>query len=230
MAPKKDKHKESASQPKPSQSQPSQTPSMSQNKPELPKQMVPYPGCTPLTVATPLSVANRFSSLGSTVGQIRPSYQSILVASYDPFSVDIPAGPSVAFKKSSPYLPKSNSHLFVIEPLYDVHTNPVEIAKHYFPPDSITCPPVLTNTRFHGSSNGPTESPKTPESLPANFLLNAGTNLKFTELPIEGKSKSELQEIARQLILQASQMDDDEDNDSPASSSCQPLQNPVKPK
>ncbi|KAI5337407.1 hypothetical protein L3X38_016678 [Prunus dulcis] len=107
---------------------------MSPARPEKPEQIVPYPGHSPLTIATPLSIANRFSSLGSTVGQVRPSYQSTLVASYDPFSVDVPAGPSVAFKKSSPYFPKSNSHLFVIEPLYDVNTNPVEIAKHYFPP------------------------------------------------------------------------------------------------
>ncbi|KAI5335121.1 hypothetical protein L3X38_025254 [Prunus dulcis] len=41
-----------------------------------------------------------------------------------------------------------------------------------------------------------------------------------SSLSVEGKSKAELQEIARQLILQASQMDDDEDNDSPSSSSC----------
>ncbi|KAI5322834.1 hypothetical protein L3X38_031906 [Prunus dulcis] len=34
-----------------------------------------------------------------------------------------------------------------------------------------------------------------------------------SSLSIEGKSKSELQELARQLILQASQMDDDEDRD-----------------
>ena len=110
---------------------------MSPSKPDLPKQIVPYPSCTPLPVATPLSVANRYSALGSTVGQIRPSYQSTLVASYDPFAVDIPAGPSVPaviHKKSSPYLPKSNSHLFVIEPIYDIHTNPIEIARHYFPP------------------------------------------------------------------------------------------------
>ncbi|KAI5337410.1 hypothetical protein L3X38_016681 [Prunus dulcis] len=113
--------------------------------PAKPDQIVPYPGHPPLTVATPLSVANRFSSLGSTVGQIRPSYQSTLVASYDPFSVDVPAGPSVGFKKSSPYLLKSNSHLFVIEPLYDVNTNPVEIAKHYFPPGFHICPLVHTN-------------------------------------------------------------------------------------
>ncbi|KAI5348483.1 hypothetical protein L3X38_001370 [Prunus dulcis] len=110
---------------------------MSPSKPNMPKQIVPYPSCTPLTVATPLPVTNRFSSLGSTVGQIRPSYQSTLVASYDPFAVDIPAGPSIPaamHKKSSPYLPKSNSHLFVIEPIYDIHTNPIEIARHYFPP------------------------------------------------------------------------------------------------
>ncbi|KAI5330042.1 hypothetical protein L3X38_029439 [Prunus dulcis] len=155
MAPKKDKNKEPASQPKPSQSQPkpsqlqhSQSSSMSPNKPEMPKQIVPYPGCTPISVATPLSVANRFSSLGSTIGQIRPSYQSTLVASYDPFSVDVPAGPSVAPKKTSPYLPKSQSHLFVIEPLYDVHHNPVEIVKHYFPPG------------FHYMPSSPYKSPK----------------------------------------------------------------------
>ncbi|CAL2248431.1 unnamed protein product [Prunus armeniaca] len=78
MAPKKDKQKESTSQSKPSQS-PSQSlrilpSSMSQNKPENPKQVVPYPGHPPISVATPISVANRFSALGSTVGQIRPSY------------------------------------------------------------------------------------------------------------------------------------------------------------
>ncbi|CAL2229664.1 unnamed protein product [Prunus armeniaca] len=52
------------------------------------------------------------------------------------------------------------------------------------------------------------------------------------QIQIEGKSKSELQEIARELIIQASQMDDDEDieNDSPLSSSCQPMQSPAKPK
>ncbi|CAL2248432.1 unnamed protein product [Prunus armeniaca] len=51
-----------------------------------------------------------------------------------------------------------------------------------------------------------------------------------SSLSVEGKSKSELQEIARQLIIQTSQMDDDEDNDSPSSSSCQPMQSPAKKK
>ncbi|CAL9021907.1 unnamed protein product [Prunus brigantina] len=138
MAPKKDKHKESANQPKSSQSLRILPPSMSQTKPESPKQLVPFPGCSPISVASPLTIANRFSSLGSTVGQIRPSYQSSLVSSYDPFSV----GPSVAsFKKTSPYLPKSNFHLFVIESIYDVHSDPVAIAKHYFPPGFHYMPP-----------------------------------------------------------------------------------------
>ncbi|KAI5318457.1 hypothetical protein L3X38_038165 [Prunus dulcis] len=379
MAPKKDKHKESASQPKSTQSQPSQSPSMSQNKPELPKQIVPYPGWPPLTVATPLSVANRFSYLGSTVGQIRPSYQSTLVASYDPFSVDIPAGPSVAPKKSSPYLPKSNSHLFVIEPVYDVHANPVEIAKHYFPPGFHYMPSspykslkyyrdILLETKsveikpikdrdhpkiilYHSLyihqiisqeafSSCPYELKLLQSKLQYNYsdyidawytiflhqsedfshswFINFDNKFKcsfpywflhwwekhgpvdeilpvsvhelirhytkkakfskvelffpkqllflarykwdkfevdriakyvYNDLPVEpmprpisptgsirsslsveGKSKAVLQEIARQLIMQASQMDDDEDNDSPSSSSCQPIPNLVKPK
>ncbi|CAL9013023.1 unnamed protein product [Prunus brigantina] len=58
------------------------------------------------------------------------------------------------------------------------------------------------------------------------------TSSTRSSLSVEGKSKSELQEIARQLIIQASQMDGDEDNDndSPSSSSCQPMQSPTKPK
>ncbi|KAI5352991.1 hypothetical protein L3X38_005883 [Prunus dulcis] len=351
---------------------------MSQNKPELPQQIVPYPGHPPLTVATPLSVANRFSSLGSTVGQIRPNYQSTLVASYDPFSVDIPAGPSVAIKKSSPYLPKSNSHLFVIEPVYDVHANPVEIAKHYFPPrfhympsspykslkyyrdilletKSVEIKPIKDrdhpeiilyhslyihqiinqeafssrpyelkllqlklqynysdyidawytiflhqsedfshswfinfDNKFKSSfpywflhwweKNGPVDEIlpisvleyKVPWILKWSYRITKDARIfarqfsvkwwdKFevdriaryvyndllvepmshpisptssirSSLSVEGKSKVELQEIARQLIMQASQMNDDEDNDSPSSSSCQPIPNPVKPK
>ncbi|KAI5335784.1 hypothetical protein L3X38_025918 [Prunus dulcis] len=67
--------------------------------------------------------------------------------------------------------------------------------------------------------------------LPAEPQATSPTSSVRSSLSVEGKSKSELQEIARQLIIQASQMDDDdEDNDSPASSSCQPMQNPVKPK
>ncbi|CAL9004327.1 unnamed protein product [Prunus brigantina] len=137
MAPKKDKQKEFAKQPKPSQSLRILPPSMSQTKPETPKQLVPYPSCTPISVAPPIAVANQFSALGSTVGQIRPSYQSTLISSYDPFA----ASPSVAFKKTSPYLPKSNFHLFVVESVYDINSDPVAIARHYFPPGFHYMPP-----------------------------------------------------------------------------------------
>ncbi|CAL8990427.1 unnamed protein product [Prunus brigantina] len=51
------------------------------------------------------------------------------------------ASSSVAFKKTSPYLPKSNFHLFVIEPVYDINSDPVAIAKHYFPPGFHYMPP-----------------------------------------------------------------------------------------
>ncbi|CAL8118498.1 unnamed protein product [Prunus armeniaca] len=409
MAPKKDKQKESTSQSKSSQS-PSQSlrilpPSMSQNKPDIPKQVVPYPGHPPISVATPISVANRFSSLGSTIGQIRPSYQSTLISSYDPFFGVSPAGPSVAFKKSSPYMPKSISHLFVLEPIYDVHSDPAEIAKHYFPPGFHYMPPssykslkyykdilfetqsveikpirdkdhpeiilyhslyihkIVSQEFFSGhpyelktlqsklqynysdyieawysiflhqsedfshswfinfdnkfkspfpfwflhwwEKHGPVDEIlpisvhelirhytkkakfakndlffpkpmlfvakyKVPWILKWSYKVDKDTRVlarqfsvkwwdKFeveriakyvyndlpqepiqhpvsptgstrSSLSVEGKSKSELQEIARQLIIQASQMDDDEDNDSPSSSSCQPMQSPAKKK
>ncbi|CAL2257673.1 unnamed protein product [Prunus armeniaca] len=410
MAPKKDKQKESTSQSKPSQS-PSQSlrilpSSMSQNKPEIPKQVVPYPGYPPISVATPISVANKFSALGSTIGQISPSYQSTLIFSYDPFSVDPSVGPSVTFKKSSPYMPKSTSHLFVLEPIYDIHSDPVEIAKHYFPPGFHYMPPspykslkyyrdILLETQsveikpirdrdhpeiilYHSLyihkiisqesfSSHPYELKTLQSKLQYNYsdyieawysiflhqsedfshswFINFDNKFKsplpfwflhwwekhgpvdeilpisvhelirhytkkvkfskvdlffpkqllfiarykvpwilkwsykvardttrvlarqfsvkwwdkfevdriakyvYNDLPqepiphpisptgstrsslsVEGKSKTELQEIARQLIIQASQMDDDEDNDSPSSSSCQPMQSPAKKK
>ncbi|CAL2237198.1 unnamed protein product [Prunus armeniaca] len=224
MAPKKDKQKESANQPKPSQS---------------------------LRILPP--------SMSSTVGQIRPSYQSTLISSYDPFSVDPSVGPSVAFKKTSPYMPKSNSHLFVIEPVYDIHSNPVDIAKHYFPPGFHYMPPspykslkyyrdilletqykvpwilkwsykVTKDTRVFARQFSVKWWDKFEVDRIAKYVYNdlphdpiphpaSPTGSTLSSLSVEGKSKSELQEIARQLIIQASQMDDDEDNDSPSSSS-----------
>ncbi|CAL2252421.1 unnamed protein product [Prunus armeniaca] len=72
------------------------------------------------------------------------------------------------------------------------------------------------------------------KDLPHDSILHPAspTGSIRSSLSVEGKSKSELQEIAHQLIIQASQMDDDEDieNDSPSSSSCQPMQSPAKPK
>ncbi|KAI5346218.1 hypothetical protein L3X38_014097 [Prunus dulcis] len=75
-------------------------------------------------------------------------------------------------------------------------------------------------------SDGTITCPRTVE--PAHPISPTGS--VRSSLSVEGKSKAELQEIARQLIMQASQMDDDEDNGSPSSSSCQPMQAQVKPK
>ncbi|CAL9004305.1 unnamed protein product, partial [Prunus brigantina] len=151
MAPKKDKQKESAKQPKSSQSLRILPPSMSQNKPETPRQLIPYPSCTPISVAPPISVANQFSAL-----------------------VD-------------------------------------RIAKYV----------------YNDLPEDPIPRPRQRPTSPADSIRSS--------LSVEGKSKSELQEIARQLIIQASQMDDDEENDSdkdsPSSPSCQPMQqSPAKPK
>ncbi|CAL2226719.1 unnamed protein product [Prunus armeniaca] len=67
-------------------------------------------------------------------------------------------------------------------------------------------------------------------AVPPNPQPTSSTGSTRSSLSIEGKSKAELQEIARQLIIQASQMNDDEDNDSQSSSSCLPMQSPAKPK
>ncbi|CAL8114377.1 unnamed protein product [Prunus armeniaca] len=226
---------------------------MSQVKPELPKQLIPFLGHTSISVATPISVANRFSSLSSIVGQIRPSYQSTLISSYDPFSVDPSVGPSVAFKKTSPYLSKSNSHLFAIEPNYDVHSYPIAIAKHYFPPGFHYMPPspykslkyyrdILLETQ--SVEIKPIKDRDHPETILYHSMVTKDTRIfarqfsvkwwdKFevdriakyvyndlphdsappptsptgstkSSLSVEVKSKSDLQEIARQLIIQAS--------------------------
>ncbi|CAL9028494.1 unnamed protein product [Prunus brigantina] len=51
-----------------------------------------------------------------------------------------------------------------------------------------------------------------------------------TALSVEGKSKAELQELAQQILLKASQMQDNEDIESQSSSSCQPgEQTPERP-
>ncbi|CAL8992101.1 unnamed protein product [Prunus brigantina] len=268
MAPKKDKQKETTKQPKPSQSLRILPPSMSQNKPELPNQLVPYPSSTPLSVAQPIPVANQFSALGSTVGQIRPSYQSTLISSYDPYS----ASSSVAFKKTSPYLPKSNFHLFVIEPNYNVNSDP--LIRHFtkkakfsqvdlfFPKQMIfvaryKVPWILKwsyrvtkDTRIFARQFSVKWWDKFEVDRIAKYVYNdlpldpiprprqrptSPTDSVRSSLSVGGKSKSELQEIARQLIIQASQMEDDEENDSdrdsPSPPSCLPMQqSPAKPK
>ncbi|CAL8114387.1 unnamed protein product [Prunus armeniaca] len=81
MASRKDKGKALASPSQSFQSFRVLPPSMNPLKSESPSQIVPFPGCSPI------QVSNRFSSLGTTVGQVRPNYQSALVSSYYPFQI-----------------------------------------------------------------------------------------------------------------------------------------------
>ncbi|CAL8162050.1 unnamed protein product [Prunus armeniaca] len=123
MVGRKDKQKEN-------QSQPSQLPRilpalMSQKmvktecscsslpKPESPSLVVPYPGFSPIPVV------NRYSPLGTTVGQFHPNYQSALVSSYDPFQLSSTATPVSSYPKSSPYVHKSSSNLHGQDPNED---------------------------------------------------------------------------------------------------------------
>ncbi|KAI5338513.1 hypothetical protein L3X38_017784 [Prunus dulcis] len=100
-----------------------------------PASIVPYAGHPPVPV---IPIANRFTSLGtpigSTVGPIRPNYQSALVSDYDPFAIVPPVAPiaqtsqsSTQFRKSSPYFPKDKVNLFIIEPLYEGISDPITI-------------------------------------------------------------------------------------------------------
>ncbi|KAI5314567.1 hypothetical protein L3X38_043743 [Prunus dulcis] len=128
MAPKKDKQKESTSQLKPTQSSQSLRTLLSLMNPvksESPSHIIPFPRCSPV------QVSNRFSTLGATVGQGRPNYQSALISSYDPFHIIPPVAQSSQssspLRKSYPYLPKDKSHLFIIEPVYDGIFDPITI-------------------------------------------------------------------------------------------------------
>ncbi|CAL9024212.1 unnamed protein product [Prunus brigantina] len=129
MANRKDKQKVGTSQ---SPQLPRILPaSMSQHpvKTEPPSTIVPYPR------HEPISVANRYSSLGTTVSQIPPNYQSAIVSSYDPFQLPASiASPSVVYPKTSPYFPSSSTRLFIIEPHIHNIQMPAMIAKEYFPP------------------------------------------------------------------------------------------------
>ncbi|CAL9002622.1 unnamed protein product, partial [Prunus brigantina] len=105
-------------------------PSMNLVKSESPSQIVPFPGCFPI------QVSNRFSCLGTTVGQVRPNYQSALISNYDHFYINTQVAQSpIPLRKSSPYFPKDSTHLFIIEYVLDYIADPVTLAKHYFPPN-----------------------------------------------------------------------------------------------
>ncbi|CAL9024064.1 unnamed protein product, partial [Prunus brigantina] len=67
-----------------------------------------------------------------------------------------------------------------------------------------------------------------PQPAHEHELESTSPHSSQSTLSLEGKSKSELQDMAKQLLLQASQMQDD-DNESQSSSSCQPQQQSPSP-
>ncbi|KAI5322832.1 hypothetical protein L3X38_031904 [Prunus dulcis] len=104
---------------------------------EQPSQVIPYPGYSPI------QISNRYATLGSTVSNMRPNYQSALISSYDAFQVvtHSPTSSPIGHTKSSPYFPKSSQIHFLIEPCFNHLANPVKIAKSYFPPNFHYMPP-----------------------------------------------------------------------------------------
>ncbi|CAL9029902.1 unnamed protein product [Prunus brigantina] len=68
--------------------------------------------------------------------------------------------------------------------------------------------------------------PPTPKPAPPQKHETSSAHSSETTLTVDGKSKTELQELAQQILLRASQMQDDKDADteSQSSSSCQPGQ------
>ncbi|KAI5317966.1 hypothetical protein L3X38_037673 [Prunus dulcis] len=253
----KDKQKiDQSSQPSQLQSLRVLPSSMSQTKYESPTQIIPFPGCSPI------QISNRFANLGATVGEARPSFQSALISSHDHFQdIAITNRPVASYQKTSPYMIKSHSHLFVIESKYNSIANPITIAKSYFPPMSHFIPPApYKNLKYYRDilhetysiTIKPIKDRENPHiilyhSLYIHQIISENewsshpydlkvlqSELQYSyydyieawnpapeqkpspvsshsSLPIEGKSKSELQEIARQLMLQASQMHDDTD-------------------
>ena len=104
-----------------------------------------------------LAITNRFTPLGSTIGNLRPNfqtprpnYQTALVSQYDPYSTPTyqsSSSQSVSYTKTSPYVKKNPSEcLFSIPFNINQEQAPEKLAKTIFPP----------NFHYH-----PTESHKT---------------------------------------------------------------------
>ncbi|KAM1990679.1 hypothetical protein ACFX15_031918 [Malus domestica] len=55
---------------------------------------LPPPKQEPIPGSSALAITNRFTPLGSTLGNIRPNYQTTLVNQYDPFSSTYRQSPS----------------------------------------------------------------------------------------------------------------------------------------
>ncbi|CAL2257316.1 unnamed protein product [Prunus armeniaca] len=294
-----------------------------------PAALTPYPGMSPIPID------NKFNPLGSTLGQMRPNYQSVLASSYDPYPLPPNTSPlsSSTFRpRSSPYVSKCTTNLFVFEPHIPASTSPATIALNHFPPGfhylphspykslkyyreilletkSVDIKPIRDKLPYWflhwWDTHGPVSEiipsavtelittfssrVKIPERdlffpMPLLFCTrykipwimkwnyHADWEKRFfsrhfsvkwwdrfethriseyfardfpalppkpepkpkpsssqsSQISTEGKSKVELKDLAKQLLLQAEEMqDDDEDNVSESSSSCQPL--PLSP-
>ena len=97
-------------------------------KQEANAQLVPFPGYMPIPVR------NSFSPLSQP--SLRPNYQTALVSQYDPFIVHAPMpsqchNPSQSQAQRSKYHPKSNSHIFIVEPYLEDLNDPAKIAKKF---------------------------------------------------------------------------------------------------
>ncbi|KAI5343381.1 hypothetical protein L3X38_011257 [Prunus dulcis] len=66
--------------------------------------------------------------------------------------------------------------------------------------------------------------PQVPKHEPSLKHEPSSPHSSQTALSVEGKSKAELQDMAQQILLRASEMNDDEDIESQSSSSCLPHQ------
>ncbi|KAM1396919.1 hypothetical protein ACFX2I_014559 [Malus domestica] len=100
---------------------------------------LPPPKQEPIPGSSALAITNRFTLLGSTLGSIRPNYQTALVNQYDPFSSTYrqSPSPSVSYTKTSPYVIKpSKEYLFSIPLSYKNLKTPEVIAKKMFPTNS----------------------------------------------------------------------------------------------
>ena len=84
--------------------------------------------------ASPLDITNRFTTLGTIP---RPNYSTVLASSYDPYAITPVNQPiKTVFPKNSPqYIKKQYfQHLFYIEPNRVSISDPLRLAKSYFPP------------------------------------------------------------------------------------------------
>jgi len=85
--------------------------------------------------SSPVQIANRYSSLGATVGMVKPTYQSALVTPINSLLTQSnQKTPSNIQYKTSEYFSKIPGHnLFYVESCYSHLKTPQILAKAYYP-------------------------------------------------------------------------------------------------